>query len=146
MITIQITKNFKDITVSLTRIKKLVKLTCKRFQLSDVMVSIAIVDDAQMRRVNAQFLNRKTTTDCLSFDLSDENNSFELVVNGQLALKEADSRGHSAEAELALYIIHGLLHNLGFNDSTQKQAVKMHRMEDEILQQFGYGLVYKNNR
>jgi probable rRNA maturation factor len=151
MITIQIAKNFQDVKVSLPRIKKLVKSICRRFQLTNAMISIAIVDDTQMRKVNARFLNRKSTTDCLSFDLSDEqasesDKSFELVVNGQLALKEADLRGHNAEAELALYITHGLLHNLGYDDSTQKQAKKMHEMEDEILQQFGCGLIYNRKK
>ena len=150
MITIQITNSLKSIKVSLPRIKRLIRLICKRFQLCDVMVSIAIVDNAQIRNINARFLNRKSATDCLSFDLSDEqtsesDKSFELVVNGQLALKEAKLRGHNAEAELALYIAHGLLHNLGFNDSTVKQAKKIHRMEDEILQQFGYGSVYNKS-
>jgi probable rRNA maturation factor len=56
-----------------------------------------------------------------------------------MAAREANVRGHSGEAELALYITHGLLHNLGFDDSTKRQAAKMHRTEDEILQQFGYG-------
>lgn len=158
MITIQITKNFHDIKVSLPRIKKLIRSTCKRFKLSNATVSIAIVDNAQMRKINSQFLNRKSATDCLSFDLSDPatpgvseqasqaGKSFELVVNGELALKEADLRGHIAEAELALYITHGLLHNLGFDDATQSQAKKMHNTEDEILQQFGYGLVYNKRK
>jgi probable rRNA maturation factor len=151
MITIQIAKNFQDVKVSLPRIKKLVKSICRRFQLTNAMISIAIVDDTQMRKVNARFLNRKSTTDCLSFDLSDEqasesDKSFELVVNGQSALKEADLRGHNAEAELALYITHGLLHNLGYDDSTGKQAKKMHEMEDKILQQFGYVLMYNRKK
>jgi probable rRNA maturation factor len=68
--------------------------------------------------------------------------SFELVFNAEMAVKEANLRGHSSEAELALYITHGLLHNLGFDDSTQSQAEKMHNIEDEILQQLGYGPVY----
>ena len=70
---------------------------------------------------------------------------FELVVNGEMAVRQAKQRGHSGEAELALYVTHGLLHNLGFDDSTKKKAQKMHRAEDEILQQFGYGLVYNKN-
>jgi len=59
--------------------------------------------------------------------------------------REAARRGHSAEAELALYVTHGLLHNLGFNDATAAQARKMHRMEDEILQHLGYGFVYNGD-
>jgi probable rRNA maturation factor len=143
-IVVQIAKNFKDIDVNLPKLKKLVKAVCTRFKLSKATVSIAIVDDAEIRKLNKQFLNRSSTTDCLSFNLSDNDarKSFELVVNAEKAVKEANLRGHSSEAELALYVTHGLLHNLGFDDSTQGQAKKMHDAEDEILQQLGYGLVY----
>jgi len=148
MITVHIVRNFQDIELSLPRIKKLVKAICSRFKLLNATVGIAIVDNEQMRKVNAQFMNSKSTTDCLSFDLSEDKSRklFELVVNGELAQKEANLRGHSSEAELALYITHGLLHNLGFDDSTRKQARKMHDNEDKILQQFGYGLVYNKRK
>ena len=69
---------------------------------------------------------------------------FELVVNGEMAVRQAKLRGHSGEAELALYVTHGLLHNLGFDDSTQNRAKKMHDTEDEILEQVGYGAVYNS--
>ena len=146
-IVVQIAKNFKDIDVNLPKLKKLVKAVCTRFKLSKATVGIAIVDDAEIRKVNKQFLNRSSTTDCLSFNLSDNDakKSFELVVNAEKAVKEANLRGHSSEAELALYVIHGLLHNLGFDDSTQGQAKKMHDTEDEILQQLSYGLVYNKS-
>ena len=147
-IVVQIAKNFKDIDVNLPRLKKLVKAVCTRFKLSKATVSIAIVDDTEIRNVSKQFLNRSSTTDCLSFNLSDNDakKSFELVVNAEKAVKEANLRGHSSEAELALYVTHGLLHNLGFDDSTQGQAKKMHDTEDEILQQLGYGLVYNKSK
>ncbi len=148
-IVVQIAKNFDSIDVSLSRLKKLVKAICDRFKLSMATVSIAIVDDAQIRKVSKQFLNRNCPTDCLSFDLSDPDTrlpkSFELVVNAEMAVKEANLRGYSGEAELALYITHGLLHNLGFDDTEQTQAKKMHQTEDEILQQLGYGMVYNKS-
>ena len=134
---------------------------CQRFDITHASVSIAVVNDAEIRKLNSRFLGRNDTTDCLSFDLSDDQNPplppkaskskqtrrngsrlFELVVNGQKAIKEAKSRGHAAEAELALYVTHGMLHNLGFNDSTQTSAEHMHQTEDIILKQFGYGAVY----
>ncbi|MFZ2146328.1 MAG: rRNA maturation RNase YbeY [Sedimentisphaerales bacterium] len=149
-ITVHVARNFKDIEVRPPDLRKLVKAICNRFELSKAAVSIAIVDDAQIRKLNNQFLNSKSTTDCLSFDLSDDEvpqtpKSLELIVNGEMAVRQAKLRGHSSEAELALYITHGLLHHLGFDDSTESQARKMHEMEDEILQQFGYGLVYNTN-
>jgi probable rRNA maturation factor len=147
MVVVQIAKNFPDVDVCLTKLKRLVKAICKRFKLSAATVCITIVDNAEMRKVNTRFLNRKRACDCLSFDLSDDKRPetdklFELVVNGEKAVEEARLRGHSSEAELALYVTHSLLHNLGFDDSAPKKAKKMHDTEDEILQQFGYGLVY----
>ncbi|MHC4395388.1 MAG: rRNA maturation RNase YbeY [Planctomycetota bacterium] len=150
-VVVQITRNFKDIDVDISKLKELAKAVCIRFAQSGIRntqyeISIAIVDDAQIRRANKQFLNRRASTDCLSFDLSDDTarKSFELVVNAGKAVKEAALRGHSAEAELALYVTHGLLHNFGFDDSTKSQAKKMHDTEDEILQQQSYGFVYNS--
>jgi probable rRNA maturation factor len=150
MVVVQITKRHQDIEVDLSKLKKLIKAICGRFKLLSATVSVAIVDDAEMSGLNTRFLNRGSTTDCLSFDLSDDEvpgsgRSLEVVVNAERAIKEARLRGHSSEAELALYVTHGLLHNLGFDDSTAEQAKKMHSTEDEILHQFGYGLVYNKN-
>ena len=154
-VVVQIAKNFKDIDVCLPKLEKLVKAVCNRFTRNQMQgtryeISIAIVDGAEICKLNKQFLNRKSTADCLSFNLSDDDTegapkSFELVVNAEIAVKEANLRGHSSEAELALYITHGLLHNLGFDDAQPEQAGKMHHTEDEILQQLGYGLVYNKN-
>ncbi len=144
-ITVQIAENFKNIDILPNKLKKLVKTVCNRFKLSKATISIAIVDDAQIRKLNKEFLHKDRPTDCLSFNLSDNKNFiklFELVVNGEMAVRFAKLRGHSGEAELALYITHGLLHNLGFDDSTKKQAEKMHNAEDKILRQLGYGPVY----
>ena len=152
-IVIVITKKFKDIDISPLKIRKIAKAVCNRFarhepQDTRYEISIAIVDDNEIRELNRQFLNSKAATDCLSFDLSDDEKRskiFDLVVNGEMAVRQANLRGHSCEAELALYITHGLLHNLGFDDSAQIQARKMHETEDEILQEFGYGLVYNKD-
>ncbi len=145
-IIVQIAKNFKNIDIHPPKLKKLVKAICNRFKLSKAIISIAIVDDTQIRKLNKQFLNQDRPTDCLSFNLSDNNTnsakSFELIINGEMAVRQANLRGHSSEAELALYITHGLLHNLGFDDSTQKKAEKMHNIENEILQQLSYGPIY----
>lgn len=152
-IVIQIIKNFKDINISELKVKKITKALCDRFAKHEPAdtryeISIAIVGDEEIREFNRRFLNSKAPTDCISFDLSDDEEGakiFDLVVNGEMAVRQANLRGHSSEAELALYITHGLLHNFGFDDSTERRARKMHETEDEILQEFGYGLVYNKN-
>jgi len=150
-ISVKITNNFYNINVSPARLRRLINTIFNRFgsaQLPDTSyeISIAIVDNDQIRKLNRKFLSKNTATDCLSFDLSDspDQKTFELVVNAERAVSQAGLRGHSAEAELALYITHSFLHNVGFDDSTRQKAAKMHIVEDEILQQLGYGSVYNS--
>ena len=150
MIEVLVKKNFDNVNLSQADIENLVKAICLRFNISDVTVSIAIVDNEEMKALNKKFLNRTTNTDCLSFELSDTQSApqrlFEIIVNGEMAVSQADSRQHQPKAELALYITHGMLHNLGFDDANEDDAKKMHNTEDEILQQLGFGLVYNKNK
>jgi probable rRNA maturation factor len=153
-ISVEIKRAFNGIDISSPKIKQLVEVVCNRFTDSGLQdtkyeINIAIVDDDGIRNLNKEFLNSESNTDCISFDLSDEENGvkfFDLAVNGEMAVRQAAQRGHSSQAELALYITHGLLHNLGFDDSTENEARKMHETEDNILQEFGYGMVYNKDK
>jgi probable rRNA maturation factor len=137
-----------DNTFDLEKFRSLVKSVCTRFSVESATVSIAIVDDEAIGVVNKQFLDHTGPTDVISFDLSDEDDggsevkNFEIVINADQAARQSADRSHNTEAELALYITHGLLHNFGFDDHDEAEFKKMHEMEDEILQQEGYGAIY----
>jgi probable rRNA maturation factor len=140
---------FGGVDTDINKLKKLVVQVCRRFSVDRATVSIAIVGDENIKKINSDYLKRQTNTDVISFDLSDEDEngkSFEIIINAELAMRQAEQRGHSSEAELALYLTHGLLHNLRFDDVDAEQAGRMHNMEDEILQQAGFGVVYKSQR
>jgi len=144
-ITVEFDKRSKAINVSLPKLTSLVENVCNRFEVHRAEINILIVDDQEITDINKRFLNRKHSTDCISFDLSDTQDirSFDIVVNAERAVRETGDRGIRAQAELALYITHGLLHNLGFDDNDEASATRMHRVEDEILQEQGFGPVYK---
>ena len=141
---VDLTCHVADLIVDVATYEQLLLAVGQRFGLAEAQVAVSILDDAEMTRLNIQYKDLHQTTDCFSFDLSEGQGPphFELLVNGELAQREAAGRGHSVAAELALYLVHGLLHQLGFNDTTAAEAEKMHACEDEILQQFGYGVVY----
>jgi len=145
-ITVQVSKKFQKVSFNEKRLRRLVKNVCKRFALANAAVDIEVVGDSEIRKLNKKFLNRSRITDCLSFNLSDDSGYpsrvYQLVINAQMAKRQAKKRRHPVEAELALYIIHSLLHCLGFDDKGKKQVQRMHETEDEILEQLGYGLVY----
>jgi len=140
---VEITWQTKDVPADEPALESLVRTICGKFGVSEATVGVAVVDDALIGELNRRFLGHEGPTDCLSFDLSDHDaRVFDLIVNGQMAAREAAQRGHPARAELALYVTHALLHQLGFDDVTPDQARRMHETEDEILQHVGLGVVY----
>ena len=131
--------------VDLKRLETLVRNICVEFNVLNVNIQISIVNDAGIIEVHQQFLNKSTTTDVISFDLSDEfepAKNFQIIVNTDMANRQAAKRAHSSDAELALYITHGMLHQLGYDDLQPEQAGLMHEKEDAILQNNGFGIIY----
>jgi len=130
----------------LDRYRSLAESVCNRFSVSKAAVSIAIVNDEAIAVINKQFLDHTGPTDVISFDLSDDDEAaernFEIVINADQAARQAAERPHDTEAELALYITHGLLHNFGYDDHEEEDYKKMHKIEDEILTQQGYGIIF----
>lgn len=144
-IAVEITCQSQDFNADLHKFESLTRHICKRFSVASATVSIAIVGDETTKQVNAEFLDKTSETDVISFDLTDDGSdkrTFELVVNFDEAARQSQKREHSRIAELALYITHGMLHNLGFDDAQPAQAQKMHNTEDEILQETGFGIIY----
>ena len=137
-----------ELTAELPRLEELVREICKKYQVKAATIDIGIVDDDGIIKVHQEFLGKNNTTDVISFDLSDvleQSRTFQLVVNAEMAARQAAKRGHSAEAELALYITHGMLHNLGFDDLDEEDAKNMHKTEDAVLQELGFGIIYYHN-
>ena len=134
-----------DSDVDLQKLEALIQNICVEFNVLDIDVQISIVNDAGIIEVHHQFLDKNTTTDVISFDLSDEfetARSFQIIVNADMAHRQATKRGHTRDAELALYITHGMLHQLGYDDLEPQQARLMHEKEDAILQNNGFGIIY----
>ena len=147
MIAVHLSQDVPEPRVPARSVRTLVRAVCARFGVHRAVVGVAIVGDRTMRELNRRFTGRRGTTDCLSFDLSDAGDPagkrvFEIVANADQAAGEAGRRGHSVQAELALYVTHGLLHHLGLDDATPAQARRMHGLEDRILRELGYGDVY----
>jgi len=146
-IVVDISYQCSDVQADKAGFAELVKYICARFGVSRAAVSVAVVDDSAISKVNEEYLGHNHATDVISFDLSDEADglrTFEIIVNGRMAERQAELRCHSVRSEVALYITHGLLHNLGFDDQNQADEQKMHNTEDEILNELGYGRVYRS--
>ncbi|MCE5187534.1 MAG: rRNA maturation RNase YbeY [Planctomycetaceae bacterium] len=144
-ISVEFDQACKETDVDPAVFERLITDICANEGAKDASISIRFVDDKGMIEAHRRYLGQSTTTDVMSFDLSDEfegRRSFALIVNAQLAKRQAARRGHSLQAELALYIAHGLLHMAGYDDADARQAEQMHRLEDLYLERNQFGRVY----
>lgn len=102
-------------------------------------LSIAVLSDAEIREINNRYLQHDYETDCISFDLSDQEDLFdgEVLISADTARRVAKEVGWDAKYEACLYIIHGILHILGYDDNTPDAKKEMREQERYYLQKLG---------
>jgi probable rRNA maturation factor len=100
-------------------------------------VSVAVVDDARIHTLNRVHLNHDYPTDVLSFVYNTNANAVdgELVVSAETARRVCGEHGMAAHDELLLYVVHGTLHLVGYDDQTDDARRIMHAQEQAVLQQ-----------
>lgn len=129
--------------VNKSKIKKLIKgILQVEKKNHDAELSVVFMDNKSIREINKTFLGHNYATDVLSFAYREpsrgDNVTGEIIVSVEMAAQLAQKRGYAVEGEIALYLVHGLLHLIGYNDKQKKDAKKMHQREGELLLDFGY--------
>jgi len=104
-------------------------------------ISVALVDDPTIRVLNKQYLNHDYETDVISFVLEyDTESAFlvgQLIVSTDTAANLAAQVGVPMANEVLLYVIHGMLHLVGYDDKQPEDAVDMRAAEKKYLGEFG---------
>ncbi len=100
-------------------------------------LSILVVGDSAIRRLNRQWRGKNATTDVLSFQAGDGPGPAillgDVVISYETACRRAKASGAPIEAELDRYLAHGLLHLLGYDHASRAQAREMAAREAELL-------------
>lgn len=123
-----------------SRLRDIVRAVLAGEHVADYEISLAFVDNPTIHRLNKRYLDHDEPTDVLSFPLGDPSAkklAGELVIGADVALEQARQRGHDVQTELALYVIHGLLHLCGHDDRSARDAAEMRRLERHYLQALG---------
>ena len=103
---------------------------------ADEHVDVALVDDREIRALNARYLGARRATDVLAFPL-DPPLVGQVVVSVETAQRQARRLGVPLALELDLLVTHGILHLAGYDDRKPRQARRMHEREREILSAAG---------
>ena len=121
------------------RIGELVRFVARAEGVRIGEIDIAVVGSRKIASMNRRYLGHRGATDVLSFDLSDRCGDAlcgQIVVCGHVAAGQALSRGVGPQRELLLYVLHGLLHMVGYDDSSARAAARMSARQEELLDAF----------
>lgn len=127
----------------------------------DAEVSLLFVDEATIAALNERFLGRSGPTDVLAFPIDDEDEPGgrtpdrgtpgpvsaepepepprlvgDVVICPTVATRNAADHGVGVDDEVALLVVHGILHLLGMDHEDDEEAERMERRERELLARF----------
>lgn len=101
-------------------------------------LSLFFVSDRKMKEIHQEFFHDSSSTDCMSFPIDEPNSSDycllgEIFVCPKTAILFSQKRNKNPYTETTLYIVHGLLHLLGYDDIEPKSRKVMRRKERECM-------------
>ena len=107
-------------------------------------VSVTIVDNEEIRKINNKFRNIDRATDVLSFPLIDFDNE-SLPDDGSkiylgdiiISIERAKEYGHSIDRETGFLTAHSMLHLLGYDHMVPEEEKEMFAKQEEILNNLG---------
>ena len=127
----------------------------------DIEMSLMFVDESTIAELNSRFLGSDGPTDVLAFPMDEELPPGgrqpdqggrgpgapadagdppallgDVVVCPAIASRQAAERGESPDDELALLVVHGVLHLLDYDHAEPEEAAAMRRREQELLARF----------
>lgn len=119
-----------------TKVEKWAKNILNHLGIKGRELGVLLVGDKEIHELNRQYLGRDRPTNVLAFPMDGPSNRLlgDIVISVQTAQREAEERGVSLEEHLALLLIHGVLHLLGYDhEKGGKEATKMRKKEKELL-------------
>jgi len=141
-----------------TELKKFLQKKSNRLEMS-----VSLVSDAQIKKINNQFRGKNKPTDVLSFSFLDEklirskglkealckhSQIFlgDIILSFETIKKEALKQNKNFSHHLTHLILHSILHLIGYDHENKKDAKIMEEIEIKILKKFGIKNPYTISR
>ena len=130
----------KSLSLPIPLVKRIVKSVIENEGVCCDEVSIYFVSTKEISKLHKQFFDDPTPTDCISFPIdgiqSDKQQYYvlgDVFVCPETAIQYAREKKGDAKQEIILYIIHGLLHLMGYDDMESSDRKRMRQAERKHL-------------
>ena len=116
------------VPIPAAKIKTSVHKAFRKLRLKGSGLSLVFVGEGRMRGINKKYLGHDFVTDVITFDHG------EIIICPAVAARNAEHYGNTVGKELALYVVHGILHLAGYDDRTPQGIQRMRAKEQELLE------------
>lgn len=105
-------------------------------------ISLIIVDDKKIHKINKEYRNVDKPTDVISFEYMEDKSAVyggdtiivgDIFISLDTAKRQAIEHDHSLQKELGILFVHGLLHVLGFDHNDDEEEAEMEKWAKKIL-------------
>ncbi|MDP2642474.1 MAG: rRNA maturation RNase YbeY [Candidatus Peregrinibacteria bacterium] len=105
-------------------------------------ISLIIVNDKKIQKINKEFRGFDKPTDVISFEYMEDSSAVhggdelsvgDIFISLDTAKRQAKERDHSFQKELGILFVHGLLHVFGFDHDDDKEEAEMEKWAKKIL-------------
>ncbi|CCF05908.1 rRNA maturation RNase YbeY [Bacillus velezensis] len=136
---------------ALQEVEKLLQFAAEKEGVQDqAEVSVTIVTNEEIRRINRDYRGKDTPTDVISFALEEEGEDEveivgadmppvlgDIIISADRTKEQAEEYGHSFMRELGFLAVHGFLHLLGYDHMTKEEEEEMFSKQKDLLDEYG---------
>lgn len=131
-----LTDRQKSEKLDLERIRQLLAPVLAELAIVELDLEIELLDDRQIAELNEKFFSRSRPTNVISFPQERAAGHLgDVVVSVETTRRETEALGYSLEEGVVYYLIHGILHLLGYEHIgvEAEVAASMERRQDELF-------------
>ena len=124
-----------DALLTVQQVRAAVRKVWELEQGPTARVEVVLMNEAEHTRLHAEFLDDPSETDVMAFPYEEDDCFGELLINVDMAARVAAEHAHTPAQECTLYVVHGCLHLLGYDDHEEHDRVAMRAAETRVMQQ-----------
>lgn len=128
----------KDLAISASSLRLLIAKVLEKNRIECDEISIHFVTSRKISKLHADFFDDPTTTDCITFPIGSEDGTRykvlgEVFICPKTAIEYGKKNKKDPYEETSLYVVHGILHLLGYDDIDPKDRKQMRKKEKECM-------------
>ena len=137
MIEINIFNKALNLKIEDSKVRELVHLTLNETHYEKINLNFIFCNDQTLNDFKVKYFNDDVLTDIVTFPIrNDSELEAEIYISHEMATQNAKEFKVSLNNEISRLIVHGILHLIGFNDTTKEKKKEMFEKQEQVISNF----------